>query len=202
MRAAWALAACLVAGCGAPDRAPTTPAAPSPEAGVTPPSPPPQGASAPSGGVRNPVPAPVPSKLDARLREIGLDPAALPPLGRLAPKQLRDVMSTFTKSLGVTCKHCHDGTDFRAPTENKRIATHMWNDFVRGLVQADGAPLYCDSCHDGRAKMLDRTSPGVLGGAMKESYVVRLARADKREHGCPSCHGEPFEGKIFAVRWK
>jgi hypothetical protein len=141
-----------------------------------------------------------PSNMVAKLREIGLDPAALPPLNKLEPKMLRDVMNTFTKSLGVQCSHCHE-KDFKAPTAKKKIATHMWNDFTRSLAMAEGpaagGTLYCDSCHQGRAEFLDRSDLKQLGAWMQENYVDKLKRADKKDHDCSTCHGDPFEGKIL-----
>src|SRR5262249_40612230 len=91
------------------------------------------------------------TEMEADLKEIGLDPKALPPLNKLSPDQLRKVMKTFTKSLGVQCNGCHDTKDFRAPTPNKKIATHMCNDFTRALMITHGHPFYCETCH-GRQK--------------------------------------------------
>jgi hypothetical protein len=139
--------------------------------------------------------------MDAELRDIGLDPRALPPMNKLSPDQLRKVMKTFTKALGVTCKGCHDTASFRAPTPNKKIATHMWNDFTRGLVTADGQPVYCDGCHGGHKDLLNRHDLDALSTWMKVSFVEPLKRADGAEHDCATCHGNPMEPKIFA-RWK
>lgn len=176
---------------------------------------PPPSASAPeplppaSGTTMTPAPGPPPepmkpaqpSAMADKLREIGVDPTALPPLNKLDAKTLRDVMNTFTKALGVKCSHCHE-KDFRAPTANKKIATHMWNDFTRGLALDGGGLLYCDSCHGGRAQFLDRTDLRALGAWMQESYVDKMRRADKKDHGCETCHGDPFEGKILTKLWK
>ena len=145
---------------------------------------------------------PGPTAMDADLRELGLDPKALPPLEKLEPSTLRKVMKTFTKSLGVPCAACHDVQDFRAATPKKTIARHMWNDFARGLATADGAPIYCDSCHAGKATFLDRSDRKRLADWMQAGYVATLSRADGREHSCATCHGEPFEGHIFGTRWK
>lgn len=142
-----------------------------------------------------------PSAMEAKLRDIGLDPGALPPLNKLDAKTLRDVMNTFTKALGVQCSHCHE-KDFKAPTANKKIATHMWNDFTRALALEGGGALYCDSCHGGRAEILDRRDLGALGTWMQDNYVDKMQRADKKEHLCDTCHGDPFEGKIFTKLWK
>ncbi|MBX3207937.1 MAG: hypothetical protein KF764_23020 [Labilithrix sp.] len=157
----------------------------------------------------SPPPAPMkdvaPSTMAAKLRDIGLDPTALPPLNKLDAKTLRDVMNTFTKALGVQCSHCHE-KDFRAPTANKKIATHMWNDFTLALAldgePAGGGALYCDSCHGGRAQFLDRRDLGALGAWMQDNYVDKLRRADGKDNTCDTCHGDPFEGKILSKLWK
>ena len=88
------------------------------------------------------------------------------------------------------------------PTAKKKIAAHMWNDFTRALAFADGSPLYCDSCHSGRATLLDRRDVPTLAEWMKQNYDAKLKRVDGSEHNCESCHGDPFEGKIFDVLWK
>jgi hypothetical protein len=142
------------------------------------------------------------SKMSDALREIGVDPTALPPLNKMDPDKLRKVMKTFTQSLGVQCSHCHE-KDFKAPTRNKKIATHMWNDFARGLTIAEGAsPLYCDSCHNGKPTFLDRSDVPSISQYMTENYEAKLSRIDKAKHGCATCHGEPFAGKIFVARWQ
>lgn len=142
------------------------------------------------------------SMAEAELREIGLDPQNLPPLNKLEPAMLRKVMKPFAKALGVQCSHCHDTRSFKAPTPNKKIAAHMWNDFVRTLAMQDGSVLFCDSCHQGKAKVLDRSAMPALGEWMKENYVGKLVRRDGQEHGCATCHGDPFEGRILSRRWK
>ncbi|HVH48157.1 MAG TPA: cytochrome c3 family protein [Labilithrix sp.] len=154
--------------------------------------------TAPPGGPMKPL---APSSMEAQLRDIGVDPAALPPLNKLDAKTLRDVMNTFTKALGVKCNHCHE-KDFKAPTERKKIATHMWNDFTRALAVEGGGALYCDSCHGGRAQFLDRRDLGALGHWMQDNFVDKMKRADKKDHSCDTCHGDPFEGKILTKLWR
>lgn len=135
--------------------------------------------------------------MDADLKAIGLDPKSLPPLGKMEPEKLRKVMKTFTKSLGVQCKICHNGDDFRAPTPNKKVAEKMWDHFVRDLAMEDGSGLYCDSCHNGQMHFLDRHDKKALSGWMDANYVSKLKRVDQKEHGCETCHGDPFEGDIL-----
>jgi hypothetical protein len=208
----------LAVACGpAPEPQPPSTAPASPDGagggrGQAPPSPvsPAGSSTAPSGAPTKTTPPPAPrpmksimaSQMEAELREIGLDPKALPPLNKMDPAMLRKVMKPFTKALGVPCSHCHDTKSFKAPTTNKKIATHMWNDFVRGLAMADGGALFCDSCHQGTATFLDRSSIPALADWMRENYEAKLVRADKNDHSCETCHGDPFEGKVFAKLWK
>jgi hypothetical protein len=143
-----------------------------------------------------------PSAMAGQLREIGLDPTALPPLSKLDFEKRNKVMNTFIKALGVQCGHCHL-KDFRAPTRNKQIATHMWNDFTRSLALGTGEDVvYCDSCHGGHAAFLGRRDLQALGTFMQDNYVDKLRRRDAKEHGCETCHGDPVEPKIFAKVWK
>lgn len=178
------------------------PSAPAPApGGAEAPAPPSAGPGRPSASpvVMRP---PVATAMERELRELGIDARALPTLDRLPPDKLRGVMNTFTKALGVPCSHCHDTSDFRAPTANKRIARRMWDDVTRGLSLEDGGPLYCDSCHGGRAELLDRADLEALGAWMAASYVDALRRVDGGDHGCETCHGEPFEPRIFSKRWR
>ena len=136
------------------------------------------------------------------LKGIGLDPNALPTLDQLSPEQLRKVMGTFTKSLGVDCKFCHKGADFAAPTEHKKIAERMWNEWVHGVKLKSGSaetPMYCDSCHQGRAEFLDKTSHEELAKWMKAEFVGRMDRGAEAT-SCKTCHGEPFD-PAFLEKW-
>ncbi|MDB4937099.1 MAG: hypothetical protein JWP87_4071 [Labilithrix sp.] len=144
-----------------------------------------------------------PSILSA-LKGANIDIAALPDdLEEIAksPAKLKAVMKTFTIALGTTCEGCHakSGTkiDYEAATPKKNVAKKMWTDLVRGLQKKDGKPLYCDSCHQGKMEFLDRADDKALGAWMKNNFVDKLARRDGAEHGCATCHGEPFKGEIL-----
>jgi hypothetical protein len=138
-----------------------------------------------------------PSTMLADLTALGLDPAALPPLDKLPPETLRKVMKTFSKALGARCSDCHT-KDFAAPTERKTIAIGMWDHFVRDLATKDGAPIYCDSCHQGTlTPLLDRHDDKVLEHWMDENFVRGLKRRDGKKHDCATCHGDPFEGHFM-----
>jgi nitrate/TMAO reductase-like tetraheme cytochrome c subunit len=132
--------------------------------------------------------SPVPTALAADLRSLALDPGALPPIEKLDPKALRGVMKLIAKSLGARCGDCHLEGDFAAPTARKRVAAKMWDEFVAKLALTDGTPLFCDSCHQGRTKQLNRGDMKALSTWMDDNFVARLKRKDEKEHGCETCH--------------
>jgi hypothetical protein len=146
------------------------------------------------------------SAMEGDLEALDLDLASLPPLKDLPPVTLRKVMKTFTRSLGASCTDCHVENDYAAPTERKRVATFMWDRFVRayGLKKgSDAAPLYCDSCHHGAlgdksAPLLDRHDEIALAHWMEDNLTHGLVR---RNGGaaidCTTCHGDPFDGHFL-----
>jgi hypothetical protein len=155
-------------------------------------------AAAPTNASMRPL---VPTNFAAELSAIGLDVAHLPKLSDLKPDQVRALMPTFVKSTGMSCKDCHGGGAFTADTPHKRLTRHMWNDFVRSYSLAGGGALYCDSCHQGKAKMLDKSRHDVLAEYMNMQFVQRLVRADGHAQNCASCHGTPFKGE-FLDAWE
>ena len=125
----------------------------------------------------------------ADLQNIALDPKNLPPIERLDPRALRAVMKLFAKALGAKCADCHVEGDFAARTPRKMIAAKMWDEFVVKLAfAADDSPLFCDSCHQGRTRQLDRTDKKALGKWMDANFVVKLRRKDDKDHECETCH--------------
>ncbi len=203
MRRATALlgAALLVAACGgAVAPAPATPSS-APSSSVEPSSPPTPApnASAPSASPSLLVPpstpapelkTPVPTSLVPDLQALGLDAAHLPPIEKLEPKALRGVMKLLAKSLGIKCADCHKDGDFAAPTRRKKIAAKMWDEFVVKLAFAspDGAPLFCDSCHQGRVEQLDRRDKKALAKWMDDNFVARLKQKSGGAQECETCH--------------
>lgn len=211
---ALSLAASFVAAaCDGNVPPPATPPVPSASAmpapsGSAAPAPSGSASAAPSASASTaPAKAPVVMKptmatqMTADLAAIGLDPKKLPPIEKLEPEKLRKVMKTFNKALGVQCNGCHNADDFKAPTPHKKIAARMWNEFTRGLAMADGAPIYCDSCHQGRMETLDKSDKKALAGWMQKELVDKVKRTDKKEHGCETCHGDPFEGAFLDKVW-
>lgn len=133
------------------------------------------------------------------LTAMGLDLKNLPALDKLKPEQMRKVMTTFTKALGWQCKDCHGTGKFEAPTPMKNVTTHMWNEFVKG-ISFDGGALYCDSCHQGKAKYLDKSDKKALGAWMDQEFDKKMKRGSVNQT-CATCHGEPFNPD-FMENWK
>ncbi len=67
--------------------------------------------------------------------------------------RLMQVMTAFTKALGVECTYCHT-TDFDEDTPKKQIARFMMTQFSQGLVKQDGSAVGCNDCHQGHARPL------------------------------------------------
>jgi hypothetical protein len=188
----------------------TTPSTPS-TPGTTPPTPSSTASTPPStsGTAVTPPPAAGPMKnikgsaMADELKALGFDLKKLPPLGqnKIEADKLRKLMQTFKKALGVECTACHDANDFRLPTPNKKVATHMWNDWVKGYAMEDGSPVYCDSCHQGSMKFLDKHDKKALSTWMDANFVSKLKRQDKKEQACETCHGDPFDPK-FLSKWE
>jgi hypothetical protein len=165
--------------------------APQPGTGGMPAAPPPP----------NKTPAIVASKEADEMRGVGLDARALPPFA-VSDKQAHFfVMQSFARNLGGGCEGCHVLSDLPLLTPNKHVARHMWDDILGKLVMKDGSPLYCDSCHQGKAKFLDRSNKDSLMVWMQANMVDKLARRDGARHDCTTCHGQPAAYDLIA-RWK
>lgn len=136
----------------------------------------------------------------ASLQALGLDPKNLPPIEKLDPRALRGVMKLIAKALGSKCGDCHREGDFALTTPRKKIAMKMWDEFVAKLVfAADDAPLFCDSCHRGRTKQLDRTDLKALGKWMDANFVLGLKRKDDQDNTCVTCHVD--KDMRFLSKW-
>ena len=206
---ASSLVAVLAAACGgAPSPAPAAPSGPPAGSGNAPASAPAPSGPASTGGAATfgdesfagPMKPLVATSMAADLKALGLDPGALPPMDKLPPETLRKVMKTFTQTLGVRCDACHT-KDFAAPTERKAVALGMWDHFVREMAAKDGAPVYCDSCHQGKlTPLLDRHDDKALAHWMEANFVAGLKQRDGKKHDCTTCHGDPFQGH-FLKTW-
>ena len=181
-----------------PTSAPTVTSAPTASVAPT-------GTTAPAAA---PEPAGQPVKASAfaeDLKKAGFDLAKLPPkIGKMSDGQKKKIMPLFVKALGYeNCQGCHVEGDFKKKTRNLEIAEHMYDEFVAALRDEKGvANVFCDSCHQGKPKVLNRSDLKAVNKFMDDQYVNHFSRADKKSQECSSCHGDTFEMKIFDKLWK
>ena len=139
----------------------------------------------------------------AEIKAIGINLDKPGDLSKIDLSKKRKLMPFFVKALGMKgCTGCHVEGDYKAPTHNKEMASAMWTHFVRDLRAKGGGALFCDSCHQGKQKLLVRADKKALSLFMRANYEEKLERANKKEHSCETCHSDPFEGKIFTTLWK
>ena len=138
------------------------------------------------------------------LKKLGFD--GKKPMADLEKMDLaakKKLMPLFTKALGYTeCTGCHaaDG-DYHTSTRKMKISGKMWSQFVAAMRDDKGGVVFCDSCHNGATKILNRTDKGVVSTFMHDDYVARLTRADKHENDCRTCHGGYMETAIIDKLW-
>ena len=84
---------------------------------------------------------------------VGKKTEGLQVLKGMPSERLTQVMTAFTKALGVECTYCHTN-DFDEDTPRKQIARYMMTEFSRGLVNQDGSAVGCNDCHQGHARPL------------------------------------------------
>ncbi len=190
---------------GAPTAPTATPTAvPNVTPSVTPSAEPPKGP--PSVGIST-------SALLADVTKLGIDLKKVGPLEKMKAADKKKLMPLFQKALGYKdCTGCHapgkdkdHPIDVKIETHNMKMARGMFNSFVVKLRDEKGEAMFCDTCHTGPSggtnHILERADHEALQKFMKENYEGKLSRADKAEHSCGTCHGEPFEPKVFAKVW-
>jgi hypothetical protein len=144
------------------------------------------------------------TKFADELKKLGLDgKKPIVDLEKMDLAAKKKLMPLFTKALGYTeCTGCHasDG-DYHTSTRNMKISRKMWSQFVAAMRDDKGGPVFCDSCHNGATKVLNRMDHKTVGKFMHENYVARLTRADKADNGCATCHGTPMQPDIIEKLW-
>ena len=124
----------------------------------------------------------VPSKMIADIKAIGIDLANPGDLAKMDMSKKKKLMPFFVKALGMSgCDGCHVAGDFKAATHNKQMASSMWNHFVKDLRANGGGAMFCDSCHQGKQKLLDRSDKKALSKFMIANYEDKLAA--RRQEG-------------------
>jgi hypothetical protein len=113
------------------------------------------------------------------------------------------IMQRVAVALGTDCDHCHDETDYAAPTPNKRIANWMASELMPRLEKrSGGADCHADDGH-GKAKILG--APRNRQRSIEWMTTSLVERFDARAGGplyCKTCHvgqiGTPaFQGRVI-----
>jgi hypothetical protein len=117
------------------------------------------------------------------------------------------IMNGVARALGTGCAHCHDETDYAAPSENKRIANWMAGELMPRLSKRAGGAVTCADCHadDGEGKRKILGAPRSRARAvewMTASLVERFDTAAGAPLYCKTCHvgqlGTPaFQGHVI-----
>ncbi|XYH92404.1 multiheme c-type cytochrome [Sorangium sp. So ce1128] len=142
------------------------------------------------------------TKFEADLKKIGINLKKIPELEKLPTAQKKKVMPLLQKALGYdTCQSCHAEGDFKKETRDMKVAREMWRHFVVPLRSESGGTLFCDSCHAGNEHVLNRKDKKALQAFMEEEYQNKLARANKEDMECGTCHGDAMETKIIEKLW-
>ena len=212
--------AALGAACGPPPPVDTPPSPTGAPSVVTPPTATPTSAAialptavptvAPTAPIPLPPGMPVTSapltatKFAAELKKLGFD--GTKPMADLEKMDLptkKKLMPLFQKALGYeSCTGCHAAEgDYHTSTRAMKISRKMWSQFVAAARDEKGGMLFCDSCHNGATKILNRMDRKVVGKFMHENYVAKMTRADKQENGCATCHGTPMQPDIIEKLW-
>lgn len=178
----------VLSGCGAPPEPHSAPR-PAPIAASEPP------ARDPCEAVDGKPPPPVTATYEGVLRNARCQP------------EVFVIMQGVAKALGTGCEHCHAGTDFSAPTPNKRVANWMATELVPRLAKRSGGDIACADCHaddgSGKAKILG--SPRSRQRAVEWMTANLVERFDAAAGGplyCKTCHvgqlGTPaFQGHVI-----
>ncbi len=144
------------------------------------------------------------TKYQAELKKLGFDgKKAMLDLEKMDLPTKKKLMPLFQKALGYdSCNGCHAGDgDYRTSTRNMKVTRKMWSQFVSALRDDAGGLVFCDSCHNGAERILNRTDKKTVSKFMHEDYVAKLTRADKQRNECATCHGTLMQPEIIAKQW-
>jgi hypothetical protein len=136
------------------------------------------------------------------VKKLGVDISKSRDLAKIPVQTKKKLMPFFQKSLGFdACTGCHVDGDFKKDTRNMKITREMWEHFVADMRDEKGGHIFCDSCHVGSAKNLNRDDKDAIKKFMEDEYEHKLTRADKKENECGTCHGDTMELKIIEKLW-
>ncbi|MCA9598825.1 MAG: hypothetical protein KC776_36185 [Myxococcales bacterium] len=111
--------------------------------------------------------------------------------GARCQREVYTIMGGVTHFLGVKCEYCHVPGDKQAMTHRKRIANWMARDLIPSLALKNGkAKLWCNDCHDGKAKFLGAPRDQKWAVEWMLTHMVDdLQGSDGAALRCRDCHG-------------
>ncbi len=106
-------------------------------------------------------------------------------------REVYTIMGGVKHFLGVQCEYCHVPGDKSAMTHRKRIANWMARELIPSLAKKNGAAeLWCNDCHDGKAKILGAPRDQKWATEWMLTHLVSdFNAADGEPLRCKSCHG-------------
>jgi hypothetical protein len=135
-------------------------------------------------------------------KKAGLDLKKIPDFDKMPLATKKKLMPLFQKAMGYAdCQGCHVKDDYKAETRHLKITRGMWKHFVVEVRDEKGGAVFCDSCHEGSDKNLDRSDRKAMEKFMEDEYEHKLTRADKKEMECTTCHTDTMEMKIIEKVW-
>lgn len=142
------------------------------------------------------------SKMLEDVKKAGVDLKKIPDFDKMPLATKKKLMPLFQKAMGYSdCQGCHVKDDFKAETRHIKITRGMWKHFVVAVRDEKGGAVFCDTCHDGSDKNLDRSDRKAMEKFMEDEYEHKLTKADKKEMECTTCHSDTMEMKIIEKLW-
>jgi hypothetical protein len=142
------------------------------------------------------------SKMLDDVKKAGVDLKKIPDFDKMPLATKKKLMPLFQKAMGYAdCQGCHVKDDFKAETRHIKITRGMWKHFVVAVRDEKGGAVFCDTCHEGSDKNLDRSDRKAVEKFMEEEYEHKLTKADKKEMECTTCHTDTMEMKIIEKVW-
>ncbi len=104
-------------------------------------------------------------------------------------RALKKVMKSWSKALGVKCKHCHNTKDFAEWTDNREVGLAMHEIMTKKLKPLDGADaVRCGDCHskslkpeEAKLKRFKRADLQGLAKAFRERSASAKAEQAKKD---------------------
>jgi len=110
-------------------------------------------------------------------------PAPAHELSKAELKEIKKVMKTWAKALGVKCGFCHNIRNFKEWTAHREVAHAMKSVFLGKLKHPEaGKPMVCGTCHLGDLKPDPAALSKIGHSKLKALAPAFKAAAGKAKH--------------------